>query len=234
MAGLIFTTESIKAILLDHKTQTRRLVDMNRNGYYNVGGRGLARERWAFTEEFDNDAPRDVPPSDSLVWYEADAAITGVPRPVTAGKMRSPLFMPNWTRRIEYVIQSIELQNLHDATNQDAIAEGVGDPALWPADLPILRGGLEPEPRDMYAYIWDQINGDGGNGPNRWAANPPNVLRIKFEVINVWANAVLMDWAADEKVTIPHKVTQCPEHWRGYYDVGRMFAGYPSTITITG
>jgi hypothetical protein len=181
---IIFSAESIRAILDGRKTQTRRVVKpqpvealiglpgpgkvlwlglpREEECPYGVPGDTLwVKETWATHVAFDN---RKVP-EDSCVWYRADD-----PEHENLGKWRSPLFMPRWASRIALDLAGVRVERLQDITEEDdAWAEGVQIPgAIW--------GSGGPEPRDTYAtnverfaFMWDAINGKRGYG---WATNP--------------------------------------------------------------
>jgi len=82
-------------------------------------------------------------------------------------KWRSPLFMPRWASRINLRVVSVRLQHLHAITDEDAVAEGVGDER----ETTMYEGKGVP----LYAAEWDRIN----RKKAPWALNPW-VARIEF------------------------------------------------------
>jgi len=64
--------------------------------------------------------------------------------------------MPRWASRITLEITGVRVERLQEITEADAVAEGVCDQV----DCRI------PVHVDMYAKLWDKINGEGS-----WAKN---------------------------------------------------------------
>ena len=71
------------------------------------------------------------------------------------------IHMPRWASRILLEITEIRVERLNDCSEADALAEGSQHPSL----VPIVGAGWSS--RDMYARLWEQINGAGS-----WASNP--------------------------------------------------------------
>lgn len=78
-----------------------------------------------------------------------------------AGASVPSIHMPRWASRILLEIESIRVERLNDCSEADALAEGSQHPSL----VPIVGAGWSS--RDMYARLWEHINGAGS-----WAANP--------------------------------------------------------------
>lgn len=72
---------------------------------------------------------------------------------------RPSIYMPRWASRIELEVTEVRAQRLHDITEDDAVAEGVG--------VYESQDGIEQTAREVYAAGWDTINGDGS-----WESNP--------------------------------------------------------------
>lgn len=89
-----------------------------------------------------------------------------------------PMHMPRNISRMTLPVTGVRIERLHNITDAGAIAEGValmkdhGDWQDWHVpgvdhpnkDFPYLA---RTTPREMYAALWDTINGSG-----KWLANP--------------------------------------------------------------
>ena len=168
---IIFSSESIKAIIELRKTQTRRVVkeELHRPRYNNIvyqgkhgwedehgrrllnlygePGNGLwVRETWAHNED------------KSELWYRADYPCT---IPMYATKLfggtgwRSPMYMPRWASRIALEITDVRVERLQDITFRDLQAEGMQ--------------GEFTEAVKNYMQIWDSLNAKRGYP---WSSNP--------------------------------------------------------------
>lgn len=145
-----------------------------------VGDRLYVREPWraSYNEDYRDDAtrtknatlkpPREIPVG-SIVEYLAhdDGELNG--------RDRRAMHMPRWASRMTLHVTLVRVQRLHDISEEDAIAEGVirrspsGDfhvPGVEHPnqDFPYLS---RPTAREMYAALWDVINGSGA-----WLTNP--------------------------------------------------------------
>lgn len=95
------------------------------------------------------------------------------------------IHMPRWASRLTLQITDVRLERLNDCSEDDALAEGVCWSDQWQAfvvpgvehpnkDFPVLSRATA---REMYAALWDTINGSG-----EWLANPW-VWAVSFEVV---------------------------------------------------
>lgn len=101
-----------------------------------------------------------TPSNPNGLWYAADDLAPE--RPITArGKWTPAIHMPRWASRILLEIVSIRVERLNACSEADALAEGSQHPSL----VPIVGAGWSS--RDMYARLWEHINGEGS-----WSANP--------------------------------------------------------------
>lgn len=71
---------------------------------------------------------------------------------------RPSIFMPRRMSRLTLTVTDVCVQRLQDISEEDAIAEGIGQTDFWRDDHP---------PSICYSVLWDSINGAGS-----WAANP--------------------------------------------------------------
>jgi len=177
--GLIFTGESIRAILAGAKTQTRRIVKpqpgtdvepvlrYNRPEwpcpYGSPGTRSWARESIKLLARAGR---RDL-----AVYVADDSAVLCLTAwPWKVSKL-SPIFMPYGCRRLDLVITAVRAQRLHEITEADALAEGVGVAYRQDGPGTFARDSA----RAAYEIAWGEIN-----GPHSWAMNP-FVWALTFE-----------------------------------------------------
>jgi hypothetical protein len=191
---ILFSAPMVRALMAGTKTQTRRVVKgaptdwapmqpqvfaptvIDRHGdeqpgpdaygagnedgdcwircpYGEPGDRLWVRESWARDDE------------DGQVMYRADIGheacadaweqgrIEGVPR----YKWKPSIHMPRRICRLVLTLESVRVERLNDISRGDAMAEG----------CPFQNMAEGPDPRQWYADLWDQINGQGS-----WNANP--------------------------------------------------------------
>lgn len=95
-------------------------------------------------------------------------------------------FMPRAYSRLTLVVTDVRVERLQDISKADALAEGI---APHPSGLGYWVPGIEhPDPnfpwlsrttpREMYAALWDTINGSGAWGENPW------VVAYTFRVVH--------------------------------------------------
>ncbi|PZU95521.1 MAG: hypothetical protein DI527_00500 [Chelatococcus sp.] len=172
------------------------------------GDRLWVREAWRVSATKDATAPRDIVPRICTTLYEAGGSMGGItpppkdsPRPPReyvpdeqplagrmpewVGRRRASMHMPRWASRITLPVSGVHVERLQAITEEAALAEGVvphpdggfhvvGVPHPNPR-FPYLS---RPTAREMYAALWDVIN-----GPGAWAANPW-VSATRFGVIH--------------------------------------------------
>lgn len=195
--GILFSTPMVRALLAGRKTVTRRVVKRDTVAevvepyehwegytfgscavdgttsivhcpYGKPGDRLWVRETWAPYPD-----PHAPPGDRPLVAYRAtdEAQTRNVP-------WRPSIHMPRWAARITLDVVSVRVARLHDITEEDAIAEGVGELSYGGAEDVWLGGardgGDTREPIEAFAGLWESIN-----GPGSWAANPW-VWRVEF------------------------------------------------------
>lgn len=191
---MVFSAPMVQAFVAGRKTQTRQLAEprwqtsllpldpdnaewIARAAPFHVGHRMWVKEAYRFQKRYDDLVPAQVPDIAS-VYYEAAGPYPGV----ALGRLRSTTYMPRWARRIERMIVNVRLVLLNDCTEEDALAEGVIWSDEWQGfifpgvdhpnpDFPVLS---RPTAREMYAALWDVINGSGA-----WLGNP-RVWVIEF------------------------------------------------------
>jgi len=183
---IIFSSEMVRAILADKKTQTRRVVKaypnchieivegvaemvntespearifLNHSPYGVVGDRLWVRETWAF-----DDITQKVSSENSTI-FKADFLDNAKDQ-----RWRSAMFMPRAASRIDLEITSIRVERLQDISEADAIAEGVNGDHVYGAVKTIENAKDMPYSSYVggYWYLWDLINGK----KHPWDSNP--------------------------------------------------------------
>ena len=203
MKPIIFSAPMVQAILDGRKTQTRRVVKINgcpitspkesleltkegliyhsfcsMSGYYKPlcqpGDILWVRETFCEVPYEHNHVPiKGGHITIPKYAYKADSErdYTGIWKP--------SIHMPREAARIFLRATNVRVERLQDITEEDAIAEGVGDPYDYQSpeyyDQPHMRG-LEIN-KSAFAGLWDSLNEKRGYG---WRTNPW-VWVIEFE-----------------------------------------------------
>jgi hypothetical protein len=127
---IIFDATSVRAILAGEKTQTRRIVKLNRAGelptkcpYGEPGDQLWCREQHSFLFGL---TAKDILPvrsrKTSPIWYWAD----GQPEKGDWTRPRPSIYMPRWASRITLErTEPSRIERVQDITLGDAIAEGL-------------------------------------------------------------------------------------------------------------
>jgi hypothetical protein len=141
----------------------------------NIGDRLYVREHWRTIGSLDSLAPRDIPRSAEII-FEADA----YPKPEWRGRFRQAMHMPKWASRITLLVDDVKVERLQDISEDDAIAEGVvKGTASFDYDVGTVEKdwwrvpgfedtGTGISAVDMYASLWEHINGEGAWDQNPW------------------------------------------------------------------
>lgn len=85
----------------------------------------------------------------------------------------TPLFMPRWASRITLDVVSVQVERLHDITDEDAVREGVrrveNHHGEWYTGDPSKGAGmLASTPRGAFESLWAAINGRESWDRNPW------------------------------------------------------------------
>ena len=186
--GLIFTGESVRAILDGTKTQTRRVVkpqgmvqhyggNTHNRGPFKRGMHLWVREAFRLRRDMD-----DRPPSQDCwkagAWYEATDSEAPSGCMGGKGKLRSPIYMPRWASRILLEITAIRVQRVQGISEEDARAEGC-DFDDEPEPPPGFDESSRPTGRGEFEDLWDRINAKRGFG---WESDPW-VWAITFKLL---------------------------------------------------
>jgi len=134
---------------------------------YATGDRLYVREHWRAEYRFNDRAPRDIPPGEAVQYIADD------PLSPWDSRFRQGMHMPRWASRITLLVTDVRVARLQDCSEADARAEGVrADASITDAHnhwVDLGSGDLITgwDAREVYASLWNHIN-----GPGAWAANP--------------------------------------------------------------
>lgn len=168
---IIFSGDSVRAIIAGRKTQTRRVVfqryllcndpagevdnaDIVSWCPYGASGDRLwVREKWAF-EDFGEEEQRIVWAADLAAAWIGVGHSLGKPfylsSDYTPSRWRPSIHMPAWASQLTLEVVNVRVQRLQDISEVDAKAEGV-------------------EYRAPFVSLWNTINAKRGFP---WSANP--------------------------------------------------------------
>lgn len=114
---------------------------------------------------------------DGTVLYRADHGITHGGSYIDCARWKPSIHMPRWASRITLRVTDVRVQRLQEISEEDARAEGV---AYDPAKGFVVPGVAHPNPAfpylsrptafEMFAALWDTVNGSGAWGANPWVA----------------------------------------------------------------
>ncbi|HMD89447.1 MAG TPA: hypothetical protein VKF38_09820 [Anaerolineaceae bacterium] len=204
---IIFSSGMVRSILDGRKTQTRRVIKINKEAY-KTGGRkcpyGEPSARLWVRETFALVWPGETQPKstrDNKIEYRADLPVgcTDYPGQWPADEARgnddapkwtASIFMPRWASRINLEIKNIRVERVQEIREKDAKAEGIAGHAdnlgsrhsnptmIYPA-FPEKDGGFMTA-RAAYEALWDSLNKKRGYG---WDVNPW-VWVIEFQMVS--------------------------------------------------
>lgn len=184
-------TWTAKAAPHQHAERTHWMADL----HVAPGDRLWIRETWRTGVSLDAHKPTEI---EKMVkeagyrkpWcpvqYEADKASVGSVADFGGdwGKTRVAIHMPRWLSRLTDTVTDVRVQRLQEISEEDALAEGV----VQARDRMFVVPGIShpnkdfgelarPTAREMYAALWDVINGSGA-----WLGNPWVVV-TDFQVV---------------------------------------------------
>lgn len=199
---ILFSTEMVQAILAGCKTQTRRVVKPQPDGYpcgictsstesKDIGAFGFAKdERITANIKCHYGQVGDVlwvretwAPALGYFAYKADYTAETLALPENKGLWKPSIHMPFEAARIFLQITDIRVERLQDITEEDAKAEGV-----WPSDRDMTLAQryynyCNPSNPQGFSFkvgfelFWQSINGKDSWNANLW------VWVIEFERI---------------------------------------------------
>lgn len=173
---ILFNAEMVRAILDGRKTQTRRIVNTNKNketvlgvaGYCPYGERGdylWVRETFGFQVRSYGGGTGEY------IVYKADnpnaikyATACGKKVPVA---WKPSIHMPRSFSRINLEIISIRVDRLQDITEEDAVSEGIERDSDGWIDYQMPSTQCCQSAKESYCSLWESINGLGS-----WGINP--------------------------------------------------------------
>ena len=192
---IIFSGEMVRAILDGRKTQTRRIVKLQKR--HSIYGDGRVHPAvQAITHRGDGwwgfDASGDVKQSyvttypfftvrcpysiGDTLWVREEHFIAGTGAVFyrADGKeledgwaWRPSIHMPRWASRISLEITDIRVQRVQEISGGDAVAEGYPhrDPATFDPGNMVHAYGMAI---DWYRDLWNRVNGPGAWERNDW------------------------------------------------------------------
>ena len=173
---IIFSGESVRAILEDRKSMTRRIVkDSKKCPYGKVGDKLWVKETWAdficisSTEKSKGKGEKNP-------FYKADYGKNDFEYNIKKC-WKSPYFMPRWASRILLEITGIRVERLQEISENDAKAEGV---ISNEERFKIKSQSIVNKYRWQYRELWDSLNKKRGYG---WDTNP-YVWVLTFKQLN--------------------------------------------------
>lgn len=178
--GIIFSGESVRAILDGRKTQTRRIIKPQPDV---TEERLRADGTWHddFTLDQHVDAAFQAgfvpvtPPCDigDVLWVRETFRLDDLELPIYAadgvpslGRWTSPIYMPRACSRVVLRVESLRVERLHSISEADCLAEGVRRtqvPTFFdgPGSSWVYEAGDErfATARTAFAFGWDRLNG---------------------------------------------------------------------------
>ena len=137
--------------------------------YGKPGDRLWVRETWAL-EDCGTDGDRIIWAADrAAAWRSTSNDIYYLASDYQPSHWRRSIYMPRWASRISLDVKAVRVERLHDISEVDAQAEGVGlfipDHATPSAAMDLCMAG-RPHAA-AFCVLWHKIN-----GPGSWQANP--------------------------------------------------------------
>jgi hypothetical protein len=137
---------------------------------WGVGTRPCPSEGWVDGIEYRADEIDD----DCAPLYSVTPP-DGVEMPEPGGGWKPSIFMPRWISRLTLKVTEVRIERLNSITEEDALAEGVVFHEKRGFIVPGVNHPNKVFPylarstaREMYAALWDTINGSGAWGQNPW------------------------------------------------------------------
>jgi hypothetical protein len=182
---ILFSTPMVQSIFKDRKSQTRRVIKfpegmtgrLPESGFegnepylfypggikrpsYKTGDTLWVRETWCYSP-----CDCEYPCNHKGYMYKADGWTDDA-------KWKPSIHMPRKAARLFLTVKNIRVERLHDITEEDAMAEGVGndeDP-YWKLSCNDPDSGGSPTYKKSFEYLWDLINSKRGYGweQNSW------------------------------------------------------------------
>lgn len=192
---IIFSTEMVRAILDEIKTQTRRVVKSQKYGlasqlalkcrYGIIGDRLWVRETFVIetTRGYSSDVEEPTDRPLKVIENDEDGRYLLIPHyratepepgivPEDRDDLRDDhtawkpsIYLPRWASRILLEIINIRGERLQDISEEDAEAEGCEEDLC---DCNIPDCGNHKDAKEVFSELWDSINGKKCS----WKSNP--------------------------------------------------------------
>ena len=176
---IIFSGESVRAILADHKTQTRRVIqpqpvqDPDRSWRIEMRPRTGYNSEKTMRNYLPNRCPYGQPGShlwvretwahDDLnckdvtcgnrdhIWWKANEKKIVADSFAGDAHWSSPIYMPRWASRIDLQIENVRVERLWEISDTDIKAEGI-----------VIKHGSVSSHFDSFMLLWNEINAKRG------------------------------------------------------------------------
>jgi hypothetical protein len=186
---ILFSTPMVQAILDGRKTQTRRIckpipIYDRDSGYVFISNVMFdIHDGWDIPMYLKDNAKWEA---GDILWVRETWRVRQFPNQAKEYfykasieerelfKWKPSIFMPKEACRIKLLVKNIRVERLCDISEEDAMAEGINLPNYAEQ---AVKDVYHPAPSDIYAELWDEINGTGS-----WIKNPW-VWVIEFERI---------------------------------------------------
>lgn len=155
--GAMFSAQMVLELWEGRKTQTRRLAS-------SPLARAVPGDRIWVRETFATAPPHGY-------RYFATDAVHDL------RKKRPAIHMPRVASRLTLLVTEVRFQKLHDISEEDAQAEGIGEPYLGDADPPWEEQAIIVSRKKQYRNLWKRLH-----GAESWDSNP-DVVAISFIVV---------------------------------------------------
>lgn len=167
---IIMSGPMVRALLDGRKTQTRRLASSPLNKT-EPGDLLWVRETWC----------RGL--GDNLIWYAAGETMRNIETGretdgwTSLNPKRPSIHMPRKASRLTLLVKWTRVEWLQDITEEDARAEGMGEPYLGDGDPPYTEMATMISRRMQYRNLWNQLH------PKPQWDDDPEVVVLEFEVL---------------------------------------------------
>jgi hypothetical protein len=163
--SILFSTDMVRAIIDEKKSQTRRVYKNEKSCPFGVKGDFLyVREKWRLTDD-----------GNCIIYYADNEKYPEIYMP----KWKPAIHMPKKYSRIKLEITNVRVERLQGISTADIRAEG-----LWFAE-----NDRTIDTRDEFKITWDQLYEERGYG---WRTNPM-VWVIDFKLIAINRRRILSD-----------------------------------------
>ena len=186
---IIFSTPMVRALLEGRKTQTRRLAWRSiRKGERSAegdrivilepgrfGGKAIHLKPTSWQKRKPGDrlwVRETLTCSGAMIQYVADRHTSELVWPAHwKNDPRPSIHMPRWASRITLLVTDVRRERVQEISEEDALAEGVGEPYLADGDPPFEETATMISSRRQFRALWSRLHGQ-----DAWEANPEVVV----------------------------------------------------------